>query len=145
MTGDRPSRPKRLLGIAILNIAAALLSISFLLAVFLRFPARLRPDALSAALTLFLGVTLIVSCVLALIGHPFARWLALGCAIVFFGLHLINAALLLVQDRGLLPSLGMTSEVRGAIVNNSLGIVLNLWSFLSDETDIYFESSRERP
>ena len=64
---------------------------------------------------------------------------------MFFGLHLINAALLLVQDRGLLPSLGMTSEVRGAIVNNSLVVVLNLWSFLSDKTDIYFEASRERP
>ena len=145
MTEDRPSRPKRLWGVAILNIAAAFMSISFLLAVFVRLPAGLRPGAFSATFTLFLGVTLIVACVLALLGHPFARWLALGCAIVFFGVRLINAALLLSQHRGLLPSLGMTSEVRDAILNNSLVIVFNLWSFLSDKTDTYFEAGRKRP
>ena len=70
-------------------------------------------------------------------GHSFARWLALGSAVVFFGLLLMQALVLLSQHGGPFGH-AAANKLRAAVVRNALEIGFNLWAFLSAKTARYF-------
>jgi hypothetical protein len=132
-------RPKRLWAVVVVNAAAAALALVVLglllvnSAKSLHFPLVLI-EAL-APTALICGV-LIVSSILALRGHSQARWVALWTAILFFGIRMIQSLWFYYH-----PPSGpeMTSSLATSVVNSALGIALNLWAFLSDETDEFFD------
>jgi hypothetical protein len=134
-----PPRPKRLWVIAVMNIAVGLISVGMLAFLLFssRVPAELRPSPSSAALSSLLAALLIVSCVFALLGYRQARWLALGSAVLFFGILWAQSLLLLVQSGGSLPQVP-TRKLWANVVRNSIEIALNLWVFLSAKTVAFF-------
>jgi hypothetical protein len=142
MNTSAPPRPKRLWVIAVINVAVALLSIGTLAFLLLssRVPAELRPPAWSAALSSLLAAFLIVSCVLALLGYRPARWLALGSAVLFFGILLTQSLLLLVQSGASLPHVP-PRKLWANVVRNSIEIALNLWVFLGAKTAAFFRGT----
>ena len=131
------SRPKRLWVVALVNVAAGVLSlaaIGFLLAKSLPFA---RALILSFAPTVLICGVLIASSIFAFLGHGRSRWIALGAAILFFGIHLIQS--LWFYYHPTLPPEEMPS-LAPIVERNSLAIVLNLWAFLSDKTDEFFDA-----
>jgi len=141
MNSSVAPRPKRLWAIAILDIAVALISFGALLfALFsTRVPADVRPGAYAAAFLACVSLSLIVSCVLALLRHPYGRWLVLGSAVVFVGLVWTQSALLLIQVGDALPR-AAANKLGATVVRSSIEIGLNLWVFLSAKTAEYFRS-----
>jgi hypothetical protein len=130
------SRPKRLWVVVLVNVMAGVLTLAalgFLLAKSLPFAGALM---LSFAPTVLICGVLIVSSIFAFRGHARSRWVALGTAILFFGLYLIQSLWLYYHPT--LPPEEMPS-LASSVERNSLAIVLNLWAFLSDKTDAFFD------
>jgi len=135
------TRPKRLWVVVLVNVAVGSLSLSidgFLLA-------KLPPVAGKAGLLLayvpgvLLRGALITSSISAFFGHGRSRWVALGTAILFFGVNLIQSLWFYYQPR---PGLTLdTAWLASSVVNNSLAIVLNLWAFLSEKTEDFFDAA----
>ena len=136
-----PSRPKRLWVVAVMNIVVALLSLAAVLVVFQnsKLPAGQLIGTSGIVISAVIAVTVIVSSILALVGYPQARWLALGSALVFFGILLIQTVLLMVHLGPSLPPQA-NAKLAGGVVRNSLEIALNLWVFLSAKTATFFDA-----
>lgn len=137
------SRPKRLMVVVLVNVTAGVLTLTalgYLLARSLPFLGALM---FSFAPTVLICGVLIVSSIFAFRGHARSRWIALATAILFFGIQLIQS--LWFYYHPALPPEGMPS-LAPSVERNSLGIVLNLWAFLSDKTDAFFdEVPADRP
>ena len=58
--------------------------------------------------------------------------------ILFFGIHLIESLWFYYQPSPA-PPLDKAS-LASSVERNSLGIVLNLWAFLSDKTEAFFDA-----
>jgi hypothetical protein len=130
------SRPKRLWVAVLVNVVAGVLTLAalgFLLAKSLPLAGTL---ILWFAPTVLICGVLIVSSIFAFRGHARSRWIALGTAILLFGIHLIQS--LWLYYHAALPPEELASLAPSA-ERNSLGIVLNLWAFLSDKTDAFFD------
>ena len=134
------SRPKRLWAVALVNVAAGALTL-LILGLLLANSARSVSFAWvliqALAPTALLCGVLIASSVLALLGRGQFRWVALGSAILYFGIHLIQS--LWSYYHAATPP-AETSSLASSVVDNALGIVLNLWAFLSDKTDEFFDA-----
>ena len=130
------SRPKRLMVVVLVNVAAGVLTLATLGYLLAKSPPFTGALTLSFAPSVLLGGVLIVSSIFALRGHARSRWIALGTAILFFGMHLIQT--LWFHYHPTLPPEEMPS-LAPAVERASLGIVLNLWAFLSDKTDAFFD------
>jgi hypothetical protein len=131
------TRPKRLWAVVLVNVAAGVLTLvelGFLAANSLPLARVLIP---AFAPTVLICGVLIVSSIFAFLRYARSRWIALGTAILFFGLGLIKS--LWLYYHGGLPPAVITSSVAPHVEQNSLAIVLNLWAFLSDKTDEFFE------
>jgi amino acid transporter len=142
-----PKRPKRLVIITIMNVVLALFSIVAL--VFLlnssHVPAQLVPRGWNAAFSTAVALALIVSSVLALMGFPRARWIALIIALTFFGLIWIHSLLAALDPEGVIGAVPTDRESRklwAGVVRTSIEIGLNLWVFLSAKTKAFFDSRR---
>jgi hypothetical protein len=79
-----------------------------------------------------IGAVLITSSIFAFLGSSRYRWVALGTAILFFGIHLIQSLWFYYQPNPALPP-DMPS-LASSVERNSLAIALNLWAFLSGKT-----------
>ena len=132
------TRPKRLWVVVLVNVAAGILTLAALGYLF----AKALPVAGTVILTLVSNVlicsVLITSSIFAFFGYGRSRWIALGTAILFFGIHLIQSLWFYYQPSPALP-LDMPS-LASSVERNSLGIVLNLWAFLSDKTEAFFDA-----
>jgi hypothetical protein len=142
-----PKRPKRLIVVVIMNVVLA--SFSIVALVFLSsssiVPAEIVPSGWNAAFATLDAFALIVSSVLALMGFPRARWIALIIALTFFGLiwlHSLFAALDPEGVIGLAPTDGQSLKLWAGVVRTSIEIGLNLWVFLSAKTRMFFDSRR---
>jgi len=140
-------RPKRLVVVAIMNMVLALFSIVAL--VFLLrssvVPAEIVPSGWNAAFSALVAFALIVSSVLALMGFPRARWIALIIALTFFGLIWIHSLLAALDPEGVIGAVPTDRESRklwAGVVRTSIEIGLNLWVFLSAKTKAFFDSRR---
>jgi hypothetical protein len=139
MIANPAPRPKRLWAITIVNTSAALLGLAALAALLLAgFRAGAVPIAyLDAALSAFIPAFLIVGSILALLGYPRGRWIALCSAVLFFGLRLTQSLMLLTHyDAAQSPF--TAKDLRDGVLYNILGLALNVWAFLSGKTDDYF-------
>jgi hypothetical protein len=133
------TRPKRLWVVVLVNVAVGSLSLAvdgFLLA-------KVLAVAGAGLLLAFVpGIlvpgVLITSSIFAFLGSSRYRWVALGTAILFFGIHLIQSLWFYYQPNPALP-LAMPS-LASSVERNSLAIALNLWAFLSDKTDAFFDA-----
>ena len=134
------ARPKRLWAAVLLNVAAGGLS----LAVVGLFVAKLVPVAGIRAIVVFLpdilisGV-LITASIFALRGNDRSRWIALGTAVAFFGLHLIQS-LWYYYHPSQVPFFD-TPSLASNVERAAIGIVVNLWGFLSEKTDAFFDAA----
>jgi hypothetical protein len=142
-----PKRPKRLVIITIMNVVLALFSIVAL--VFLLrssvVPAEIVPSGWNAAFSALVAFALIVSSVLALMGFPRARWIALIMALTFFGLIWLHSLLAALDPEGVIGAVPTDRESRklwAGVVRTSIEIGLNLWVFLSAKTKAFFDSRR---
>ena len=140
-------RPKRLIVVAIMNIAVALISVAALAFVLTssRVPGALIPRPWSAAFSMLVAIAVIVSSVLALIGLPKARWVALILALAFFGILWLQGLLAAVDPvsvMGEMPNESVVHKLWAGVVRNSIEIGLNLWAFLSVRTSAFFEGRR---
>ena len=142
-----PKRPKRLIVVVMMNVALALFSIVAL--VFLlnssQVPAEVVSSGWNAAFSTLVAFALIVSSVLALMGFPRARWLALIIALTFFGLiwiHSLFAALDPERVIGLVPTDRESRKLWAGVVRASIEIGLSLWVFLGAKTKAFFDSRR---
>jgi hypothetical protein len=140
-------RPKRLVVVAIMNMVLALFSIVAL--VFLLrssvVPAEIVPSGWNAAFSALVAFALIVSSVLALMGFPRARWIALIMALTFFGLIWLHSLLAALDPEGVIGAVPTDRESRklwAGVVRTSIEIGLNLWVFLSAKTKAFFDSRR---
>ena len=140
-------RPKRLVVVAIMNMVLALFSIVAL--VFLLrssvVPAEIVPSGWNAAFSALVAFALIVSSVLALMGFPRARWIALIMALTFFGLIWLHSLLAALDPEGVIGVVPTDRESRklwAGVVRTSIEIGLNLWVFLSAKTKAFFDSRR---
>ena len=140
-------RPKRLVVVAIMNMVLALFSIVAL--VFLLrssvVPAEIVPSGWNAAFSALVAFALIVSSVLALMGFPRTRWIALIIALTFFGLIWIHSLLAALDPEGvigLVPTDRESRKLWAGVVRASIEIGLNLWVFLSAKTKAFFDSRR---
>jgi len=140
-------RPKRLVVVTIMNVVLA--SFSIVALVFLLnsslVPAEIVPSGWNAAFSALVAFALIVSSVLALIGFPRARWIALIMALTFFGLiwlHSLFAALDPEGVIGLAPTESQSLKLWAGVVRTSIEFGLNLWVFLSARTKAFFDSRR---
>ena len=140
-------RPKRLVVVAIMNMVLALFSIVAL--VFLLrssvVPAEIVPSGWNAAFSALVAFALIVSSVLALMGFPRARWIALIMALTFFGLIWLHSLLAALDPEGVIGAVPTDRESRklwAGVVRTSIEIGLNLWVFLSAKTKSFFDSRR---
>jgi hypothetical protein len=141
----RASRPKRLWAVAVVNVAAGALTlivVGFLLANSARSVSFAWVLIQALAPTAVLSGALIASSVLALLGRSQFRWIALGSAVLYFGLHVIQS-LWSYYHTATPPA--ETSSLATSVVDNALGIVLNLWAFLSDKTDEFFDAVAPDP
>ena len=135
-------RPKRLWAAALMNIAIGLLSLTMLTMILARPALREQMGTSSAglALAMSLGIALIVSSALALLGKPWARWLMLAAAAVYYGT-------LVVQNLQLLSSADLTDLSRQKFVTNAgrslLELAINAWALLSAKTRRYFDRPPE--
>ena len=99
-----PLRPKRLWGITIMNVLVALIGIGtvgFMLTS-AKVPAELVPARWSAAFSILIATTLIVSSVLAFFKSRRARWVALITAMAYFGVMLVHNLLMYVDPQGMI-------------------------------------------
>ena len=140
-------RPKRLVVVAIMNMVLALFSIVAL--VFLLrssvVPAEIVPSGWNAAFSALVAFALIVSSVLALMGFPRTRWIALIIALTFFGLIWLHSLLAALDPEGVIGAVPTDRESRklwAGVVRTSIEIGLNLWVFLSAKTKAFFDSRR---
>jgi hypothetical protein len=130
-----------------MNVVLALFSIvalAFMLTSS-KVPAEIVPSHWSAAFSVLIAVAMIVSSVLALLGFPRARWIALAMALIFFGiiwLHSLLAALDPEGVMGVVPTDRESQKLRAGVVRTSIEIGLNLWVFLSAKTVAFFDSRR---
>ena len=131
---------------AAMNVAVALLNLAALAVVFRNstLPAGVLLGTAGLVISALIAVTVIVSSVLALMGYPQGRWLALGSALVFFGILLIQTLLLIVHLGPSLPAQA-NAKLAGAVIRNSLEIALNLWAFLSAKTAAFFDARGRGP
>jgi hypothetical protein len=133
------TRPKRLWAVALVNVGAGVLALA--LSAFMA--ANLTAVAGGTAVVPFvagavLAGVLAVSSILALLGYARARWTALGAALLFFGLNLAQS-LWYYYHPG--PELsGGAASIAPNVERAALAIVLNLWAFLSDKTDAFFDA-----
>jgi len=133
-------RPKRLWAAALMNIAIALLSLTMLTLIIARPELReqMGTSSASLALAVFLGIALIASSALALLGKPWARWLMLAAAAVYYGT-------LIVQNLQLMSTPDMTELFRQKLITNAgrslLELAINAWALLSAKTRRYFDWS----
>ena len=142
-----PRRPKRLVVITIMNAVLALFSI--VAVVFLlnssQVPDEVVPSGWNAAFSTLVAFALIVSSVLALMGFPRARWIALIMALTFFGLIWLHSLLAALDPEGVIGLVPTDRELRklwAGVVRASTEIGLNLWVFLSAKTKVFFDSRR---
>ena len=108
-------------------------------------PAEMVPSHWSAVFSVLVAVAMIVSSVLAVLGVPRARWIALSIALIFFGiiwLHSLLAALDPEGVIGVVPTDGESQKLWAGVVRTSIEIGLNLWVFLSAKTLAFFDSRR---
>ena len=134
------TRPKRLRVVVLVNVAVGSLSLAvdgFLLA-------KVLPVAGASLLLAFVpGIlvrgALITSSIFAFLGHGRSRWVALGTALLFFGVNLIQSLRSYYQPSPALPP--DMASLASSVVNNSLVIVLNLWAFLSEKTEDFFDAA----
>lgn len=133
-------RPKRLWAAALMNIAIALLSLTMLTLIIARpeLHERMGTSSAGLALAVFLGVALIASSALALLGKPWARWLMLAAAAVYYGT-------LVVQNLQLMSTPDLAEPFRQKLVTNIgrslLELAINAWALLSWKTRRYFNQS----
>lgn len=133
-------RPKRLWAAALMNIAIALLSLTMLTLIIARpeLHERMGTSSAGLALAVFLGVALIASSALALLGKPWARWLMLAAAAVYYGT-------LVVQNLQLMSTPDLAEPFRQKLVTNVgrslLELAINAWALLSLKTRRYFSRS----
>ena len=137
-------RPHRLWVVVLVNVALGVLTLALIGSWLVKVNEVHKITAgmfvLNFALHILVCVVLIASSIFALVGSGRARWIALGTAILFFGLHLIQSVwlyyqlgpALLPKDRGLF----LTSSIE----RNALALILNLWAFFSDKTDEFFDA-----
>jgi hypothetical protein len=142
-----PRRPKRLIVVVIMDVVLALFSLVAL--VFLlnssQVPAEVVPSGWNAAFSTLVAFALIVSSVLALMGFPRARWIALIMALTFFGLIWLHSLLAALDPEGVIGLVPTDRELRklwAGVVRASVEISLNLWVFLSAKTRMFFDSRR---
>jgi len=143
----RAKRPKRLIIIAIMNVVLAVFSIvalTFMLTSS-KLPAEIVPSHWSAAFSVLVAAAMIVSSVLALLGVPRARWIALAIALIFFGIIWLHSLLAALDPEGVIGLVPTDSELQklwAGVVRTSIEIGLNLWVFLSAKTVAFFHSRR---
>jgi hypothetical protein len=142
-----PKRPKRLVVVVMMNVLLALFSIVVLVLLLNRsqVSAEVVPSGWNAAFSTLVAFALIVSSVLALMGLPRARWMALIMALTFFGLiwlHSLFAALDPQEVIGLVPTDRESRKLWAGVVRAAIEIGLNLWVFLSAKTRMFFDSRR---
>jgi hypothetical protein len=140
-------RPKRLIVIVIMNVVLAVFSIAALAFMLTssKFPAEMVPSNWSAAFSMLVAFAVIASSVVALLGFPRARWIALSMALIFFGtiwLHSLLAALDPEGVIGVVPTDRELQRLWAGVVRTSIEIGLNLWVFLSAKTRVFFDSRR---
>jgi hypothetical protein len=132
------SRPKRLWVVVLVNVAAGVLTsaaLVFLVAKSLPVAGALIP---AFAPTFLICGVLVASSISAFLGHNRSRWIALGAAIFFFGSYLIQSVWFYYHPT--LPPEEMPS-LASSVERNALGIILNVWAFLSDKTDAFFDQA----
>jgi hypothetical protein len=136
-------RPHRLWVVVLINVALGVLTLALIGLWLVKVNAVHKVTAgifvHNYALHILLCAVLIASSIFALLGSGRARWIALGTAILFFGFHLIQSVwlyylsgLALRRDQGLF--------LESSVERNALALILNLWAFLSDKTDEFFDA-----
>jgi hypothetical protein len=140
-------RAKRLVVVALLNIAIGLLSIFMLIFIFTspKVPAEVVPSVWSAVFSLAIATSMIVASLLALLGLPGWRRPALVIGLVFFGIILLRSLLAAIDPQSLTGEMP-TDEVRrklwAAVVRTVFEIGLTWWGFQSVRSKAFFESRR---
>lgn len=132
-------RPKRLWLVVLVNVAAG--SLTLAAAGYLFVKVLPGAGAMTAGIvpSVLLGGVLITSSILALLGRRPSRWVALGSATLFFGFHSIESLWLYYHPSPALPL--DTASLASSVERNLLGLVLNLWAFLSDKTEAFFDAA----
>ena len=129
-------RPKRLWVVVLVNVAAGVLTLAALGYLLLKSWSIAGALILTFAPTALTCGVLVASSAFAFLGRERSRWIALGAALLFFGIHLVQSLWLYYQSNPALPP----ESLAPSIERNSLAIVLNLWAFLSDKTDAFFDA-----
>jgi hypothetical protein len=123
-----------------MNILVAL--ISFVVVVFMvsssRVPVEVRLTSTAAISSGILAISVIVTSLLALLRHPKARLPALGAALLFFGILLLQSLLLLIRPSDL--PVGSSPKLWADVIRNSIEISLNIWVFLSVKVADYLRA-----
>ncbi len=123
-----------------MNVAIGLLSLTMLTLILARPELRGQMGTSTAGLALAmpLGIALIVSSALALTGKPWARWLMLAAAAVYYGT-------LVAQNLQLMSAPDLTDLFRQKLVTNVgrslLELAINAWALFSAKTRLYFGRS----
>ncbi|GLQ48348.1 hypothetical protein GCM10007862_33990 [Dyella lipolytica] len=144
MTTIESSRPKRLWVAAIMNILVATISIAAVAFLLLssnpNIPESIRPGLLTTLLALGTAGLLIVASVLALLRIPFARWLMLAAAVIFFGILGFQSLAFLISPTALLPA-EAAPKLWTNVIRNALEIAINVWALLSAKTTAFFSGA----
>jgi hypothetical protein len=115
-----------------MNILVAL--ISFVAVVFTvsssRVPVEVRLTPTAAISSGILAIFVIVTSLLALLRYPKVRLPALGAALLFFGILLLQSLFLLIHPSNDLP-VGSPPKLGANVIRNAIEISLNIWVFLS--------------
>lgn len=130
------ARPKRLWVVVLVNVAVGFLTLAALGYLFAKSLPMAWTVVLAFMPTGLLSGVLIASSIFALLGYNRYRWIALGSAILFFGIHLIQSLWFYYQPSPALPA--AMPSLASSVERNALAIVLNLWAFLSAKTDEFF-------
>jgi hypothetical protein len=124
-----------------MNILVAL--ISFVVVVFMvsssRVPVEVRLTPSAAIFSGILAISVIVTSLLALLRYPKARFPALGAALLFFGILLLQSLLLLIHPSNDLP-VGSSPKLWANVIRNAIEISLNVWVFLSVKVADYLRA-----
>lgn len=140
MTDPLRQRPKRLWVAALMNIVLGMLSLAALafLSLSTQVPDDFRIGAGETAVSALSTGMLIVWSVLTLMGIPWARYLMLAAALLFYGgIAIQNIQLYHQVDDAHLATLPFVAH----IVRSAIEIAINLWALLSAKTRRYFERS----
>lgn len=144
MTTAQPQRPKRLWLAALISILTASLSLiaALYLALSDQVPEAVRLTPTNLAIVVVAIGLLIVSSVFALMRRPWARWLMLAMALLFYGSIVIQNLLLYPEFRD------AGEPVRPLVANvvrNSISIAITLWALLSAKTHAFFATGPAPP